>query len=366
MHGNIDLNNYEAWILDFHEGNLNELRISQLMAFMELHPELKAELENFESVTLNEEKVSFKDKSGLKKDVGSIGASSFDETAVKYIEGELSIVETKQLMELVSTNVSLQKDLAVYQKTKLMADAEIICDFKNELKRGKKRPVIWYWSAAATVAILLVSYFLLRTGTYQQGLSHFASVNCKSHRKVKDSIPRIMNERSIAYKQQNINIVSPKEKQIKNIFPDENHPIIEDEPIVDTNEVKDPLAVTASNNASAGSVDSINIFYKNSYYEEAEKAEVVPTRVVDTLSLRENIAARLKTGLLKDEMKDESSYKEKKTKITWYDVALLATKGVRKVTKKKVEIKKKYDGDDNLVAYEFTAGDRSITKAVKR
>ena len=53
----INKHNYEAWFLDYSEGNLSENEIIELNRFLSLNPELKVELENFEEISLVDEPI---------------------------------------------------------------------------------------------------------------------------------------------------------------------------------------------------------------------------------------------------------------------------------------------------------------------
>ncbi|MDA9072069.1 hypothetical protein N9J85_00060 [bacterium] len=50
----IGLHNYEAWFLDYSEGNLTENQMMELEVFLEQHPNLKQELTDFEVVLLQD------------------------------------------------------------------------------------------------------------------------------------------------------------------------------------------------------------------------------------------------------------------------------------------------------------------------
>ena len=43
----INLSNYEAWLLDYAEGNLSAEDTAELLLFMEQHHELQVDLDNF-------------------------------------------------------------------------------------------------------------------------------------------------------------------------------------------------------------------------------------------------------------------------------------------------------------------------------
>jgi hypothetical protein len=65
---NINKDNYEAYFLDYFEGNLSTAEVEELFAFMELHPEVKNEFEGFEMITVATDQATvFEDKDLLKK-----------------------------------------------------------------------------------------------------------------------------------------------------------------------------------------------------------------------------------------------------------------------------------------------------------
>ncbi|HSY77863.1 MAG TPA: hypothetical protein VK890_13440, partial [Bacteroidia bacterium] len=159
--------NYEAYFLDYHEGKLDAQATRELMAFLELHPELKQEFESFENVSLNdlEETIKFENKESLKKSISPVNASNFDEIAVQYVEGSLNNTLTAELLTFVKQNPRYEQELAAYKLTKLAPDTSVIFEDKESLKKRTRRPAAYYyWSAAATVALLIGIYFLVNSG----------------------------------------------------------------------------------------------------------------------------------------------------------------------------------------------------------
>jgi len=64
-----------------------------------------------------------------------------------------------ELKTFISQNPGYKRELELYSKTKLVPDASIIFEDKFLLKKGNKRPVAWfYWSAVASVVIIIVSW----------------------------------------------------------------------------------------------------------------------------------------------------------------------------------------------------------------
>ena len=63
----INRNTYEVYLIDYFEGNLDALQVSELLLFLEQNPDLKTECENLELVYLTQDNIAPLDKSSLKK-----------------------------------------------------------------------------------------------------------------------------------------------------------------------------------------------------------------------------------------------------------------------------------------------------------
>ncbi len=154
----IDLHNYEAFFLDYKEGNLSAAQEKELFVFLEIHPELKAELDSFEEFVLEPEML-FENKSSLKKEDFS------DEALIAYTEGVADAKSKRQIEEIASQNTDLKKELALYSNAVLVADAEIKFPNKSKLKRGgviiylQSNPV--YFRMAAAILLLVGLFFLV-------------------------------------------------------------------------------------------------------------------------------------------------------------------------------------------------------------
>jgi hypothetical protein len=159
--GQINIHNYEAYLLDFSEGNLtNELQV-ELELFLIQHPEIDINLSELSLIAIDEEAITYSNKSSLKKTEGDlISETQF----IAYIENQLPENEKLELENSCSVNPSLSKELALFKKTIAVADSSIIYENKNELKRKPK--VIWFdfsvirYAAAACVLFLVGLFFL--------------------------------------------------------------------------------------------------------------------------------------------------------------------------------------------------------------
>ncbi|MBI3518589.1 MAG: hypothetical protein HY062_04430 [Bacteroidetes bacterium] len=157
----IDIHNYEAYLLDFSEGNLTDELQMELELFLIQHPELNIDLADVSFVSLNDEAVSFSHKNSLKKsDADLVSEVQF----VSYIENQLSQHERIALEKSCALNPSLSKELALYQNTIAIADKSVVYTGKPNLKRKPK--VIWFnvsltQYAAAACVLCLIGLFML-------------------------------------------------------------------------------------------------------------------------------------------------------------------------------------------------------------
>ena len=176
----INLNNYEAFFLDYKEGTLGAAQLRELFAFLELYPELREELDVFEEVVLEEDLV-FENKESLKK------TGHADESLIAYTEGLLMPAERDNIEALASQNKQLQKELELYKLSKVQPDTSVGFPSKAKLKRGglvillRANPV--YLRAAAAVLLLLgllaVVNKIAFTGETEKSQPVLANTNAK-------------------------------------------------------------------------------------------------------------------------------------------------------------------------------------------
>ena len=103
----IDQHNYETFLIDYIEGRLDALTIAELEDFLSIHPELKRELESFESITITPENIIYPDKKNLKKfSFGStpIGDKNLEDFCIAFNENLLSAKKIKELLGYIEQN----------------------------------------------------------------------------------------------------------------------------------------------------------------------------------------------------------------------------------------------------------------------
>jgi hypothetical protein len=155
----INLNNYEAYFLDYKEGNLDTEKVAELMVFLEAHPELKAEFDSFELITLEPvDPIAFDNKNSLKKKVfvstQHINDYNYEEWLVANLEGDLSQSEKAELNEFIDRNPRVKLEQNIFRSTILKPETVEYFNKKELKKTGVfllyRTPIIYAASIAAS------------------------------------------------------------------------------------------------------------------------------------------------------------------------------------------------------------------------
>ena len=149
----INRNNYEAFFLDYHEGNFNEELEKELFLFLDNNPDLKKEFESFESFVLPAPQSSFGEKNSLKKSI--VTFDNYQNYFIAYTENDLSAEEKSEIDDFIQQYDFLKPELEIFKKLKLVPDDGIVFENKIQLKkRGKiilfASPVDWACNAPSS------------------------------------------------------------------------------------------------------------------------------------------------------------------------------------------------------------------------
>jgi mRNA-degrading endonuclease YafQ of YafQ-DinJ toxin-antitoxin module len=171
----INLDNYEAWFLDFFEGRLDVAQIDELFQFLERNPKLKAELKDFEIIPIQPESIDFDEKAILKGEADSLLEDpnlkltpnqniKFDakhllkqpavseEDIFSLTEGEITGLQAEELKSIIVKDNTLYHSFLAYQNAHLVPDKSIIYPHKAQLKKGAAViPLFMRYASAAAV-----------------------------------------------------------------------------------------------------------------------------------------------------------------------------------------------------------------------
>jgi hypothetical protein len=128
----INIDNYEAWLLDFAEGNLSSQNEAVLRLFVNAHPELNIDLAELDLLYLEDESNSVFDKKALlKKD--SIAIEDAEQILFAAIENKTKVNEAEAL---IAKYPKYATDFEAYKKSILSPDYAITFSEKESLKQS--------------------------------------------------------------------------------------------------------------------------------------------------------------------------------------------------------------------------------------
>lgn len=164
MSSKINIESYEAFWLDYIEGNLAKADVDLLMNWLDAHPELKEELDE-DLPVLELDNVQFDLKAELKKEIpaeSSFANEDLDDLLIEAVEENLSIDQVKELDQLSVQLPWLEKERQYYQATKLIADEVVVFENKESLKKRRKGIYIpLYTKVLSGVAAAAAVLFLM-------------------------------------------------------------------------------------------------------------------------------------------------------------------------------------------------------------
>ena len=181
----IDRSNYEIWIIDWLDGNLNDRQVQQLKLFLDKNHDLRDEFNDLIPVKLVSPFSSFKYKEHLKKSPLDLSQSQFEFLSAAYLENDLTIGGQTELEEIVNTYPDRKKTFDQIQKTILVPERIKYKHKRLLLKRTTLQKVIRLsvigLSTAAAISLLIITYSVIHT-------TSSLKLNSSAHNFVSDSI----------------------------------------------------------------------------------------------------------------------------------------------------------------------------------
>ncbi len=152
---NINRDNYEAWFLDFLDGNLNGNRVGEFREFLRQNPDLQEELQEYDPVYLETVGFSFPHKETLYREPLD-QEEYFDQVAVAWMEGDLEPAEALRFEEYLQRHPGKQKDADLFRLTRLAPDQRIVFPRKAALYHQPAIRLMMTWTMRVA-AVLLVA-----------------------------------------------------------------------------------------------------------------------------------------------------------------------------------------------------------------
>lgn len=158
----IDRHNYEAYYLDYLEGNLDVATSELLEIFLSEHPELAidGDLPQLQP----DMRIDSSFRLSLKKEAAEeITAENIDYFLIAELEQQLSSAQQAKLDAFIALHPEFEKERRIVQSLVLEAGAEQFAH-KESLKKGARIIPLWLKMAAAAAILLLFTLPFLRFG----------------------------------------------------------------------------------------------------------------------------------------------------------------------------------------------------------
>lgn len=161
----ISRNNYEAFFIDYLDGNLSDSQIHETEDFLMRNDDLREEFEGLEKIFLKPDNIKYGFKENLRQPNldDSVNESNFEFYCIAEMEGDLSEGQLEELGDYLLNNPDKKQTQILFRQTRITAPKNIIFDKKPALKRNifviRKMAVYRSLSIAAGIALLLALFF---------------------------------------------------------------------------------------------------------------------------------------------------------------------------------------------------------------
>jgi len=277
---NIDLHNYELYVIDFIEGNLNDSHRESFELFLRDNPEIKNEvfeLSTSEFKYLAEE--NYNSKTELKKGAllsEPINENNYIQYFIAFHENDLDEATKQSVINFVD-NSKTKIEFDSIKRLRFKEDNSIKFPLKQEIKKSTPRLILYQsLRIAASVIILLgVAWYLTLSKSVEQQYSQREK-------------PRF-NELLKPDKVENIYFVESQSKEEKRIIPNITHNDSNYYKIIVPNKYTKPIAVERNPSITITSISVKTTTIKqelNAGHIEFEvKSEVVVAEAESVLKL---------------------------------------------------------------------------------
>jgi len=161
-----DITNYEIWLVDYLDGNLDSEQEKLVLAFLEANPDIKEEYEGLSGIMPSPSEQYFVNRNSLKKSADELSDTQFDLLCVALHENDLTPEQNEELNEIIAGNEERSKNAELISKIKLIPPAHTF-RFKRRLKKLTLANKVFRISAigiSAAASVLLMFTILRNPG----------------------------------------------------------------------------------------------------------------------------------------------------------------------------------------------------------
>ncbi|MES2558505.1 MAG: hypothetical protein V4590_02110 [Bacteroidota bacterium] len=162
---NIDRNNYELFLMDYLDGKLDAIQVSEVLLFLEQHPDIKTEFEGVAAISISGLPEAPQLFTHLKQKEFEQIKTEYEPLLIDKLEGSLHKEGAATLARGMQLYPELIKEQELFAQTILQPDYSIVCKDKQSLKRGS----IWIVHRNTVMRVAAVLLLTLTVGWYLLG-----------------------------------------------------------------------------------------------------------------------------------------------------------------------------------------------------
>lgn len=158
----ININNYEAYWVDYLDGNLSAASEAELFGFLENHTDIAASLIDADDYILPNLEFTYPDKISLKAE------NQIENLIIAKIENQISDEDNSFIIQKINSDKGIAATFNLYKKTIIIADKTVVYKGKKHFKKALVIP--WYgyaYAIAAVFAIFFVTTWFIRANTLE-------------------------------------------------------------------------------------------------------------------------------------------------------------------------------------------------------
>jgi hypothetical protein len=165
----INIDNYELFVIDYLDGNLDEVKAQEMEIFLLLNPAIAEDIEGLEDVKLHKELIEPLDSAFIKtikkqeiSSVNNITEENYEHFFIASMENDLQNNEADDLQLFLKENTALHIEFEQQQSAKFEVDKNIVFANKDGLKKERKKVFVLWPTVATIAAAVLLAFWLFK------------------------------------------------------------------------------------------------------------------------------------------------------------------------------------------------------------
>lgn len=221
----INLDNYEVFIIDYLDNKLGPLETAQLLLFLENHPSLKDEFEDLKAISVtspSDEKFGFNESLKQPADIDAFNLSihNYSHYFIAATEGDLSQTGYNLVNQFLEKHPELISEYNLFKSCKIKPDYKThFPDVQQLIVNSKPLFIRYYWAAAIAASfLLLITVFVRLTPETKDDLNK-SLLNSIEQQAMKDGTSKIVKKDKEKEQKVDVPEKSKEESQVQKKSP---------------------------------------------------------------------------------------------------------------------------------------------------